>query len=336
MALLDHYLKAVRIYLPATPDKDDILVELAEHLRVKLDERADELGRSLTEFEQEAVLAEHGNPSVVAGRYGASNLGFSFGWQIIGPELFPLYSRILLAQCALIVVVVTAVDVYLQRRLGSPARYLVPMAVQGFIMTTIFACIDRLQRRSRATAGESAGWSFPPPYLQDVPRWQSKAGALCHGLFCAWWIALPVAPVLVFGSAADHLRFGPAWTTFYWPLLMLSLIGLAQRLATWARPEWNWLQSVTRLAINGAAVALVYPILQAYPYVLPVDASHAGAIAGARDISGLIWWSLLTGVGLYWLVNAGFHAYLCVQHLAYARRRRRDPASRSSNRLRLV
>jgi hypothetical protein len=155
-------------------------------------------------------------------------------------------------------------------------------------------------------------------------------------LFCAWWIALPVAPVLVFGSAADHLRFGPAWTTFYWPLLLLSLTGLAQRLATWARPEWNWLQSVTRLAINGAAVALVYPILQAYPYVLPVDASHAGAIAGARDISGLIWWSLLTGVGLYWLINAGFHAFLCVQHLAYARRRRRDPASRTSNRLRLV
>ena len=93
---------------------------------------------------------------------------------------------------------------------------------------------------------------------------------MCHGLFSAWWIALPYAPVLVFGGSADRLQFGSAWTTFYWPLLLLSLTGLAQRLATLAHPEWNWLQSVTRVAINGIAVALLYPLLQAYPYVLPV------------------------------------------------------------------
>jgi hypothetical protein len=330
MTLLDHYLRAVRIYLPAAPEKDDILTELAEHLRAKLEERAAELRRPLTEPEQEAVLAEHGNPSVVAGRYGAGNHGVSFGVQIIGPEMFPLYFRILLAQFAIAIVVVTAVDFYVQNRLGPLARYLVPMAVQTLIMTTVFACIDRFQRRARArgAADQRSAWSFPPPYLQEIPRWQSKAGAVCHGLFIAWWIALPHAPVLVFGSAAERLQFGSAWTTFYWPLLVPSLIGLAQRLATLAHPEWNWLQHVTRLAINGIAVALAYPLLQAYPYVLPVE---PGAEALARGISNLIWWNLFTGVGLYWLITAGFEAYMCMQHLAYARRRRRQPGSRHLN-----
>lgn len=333
MSILDHYLRAVRIYLPATPDKDDIVTELAEHLGLKLDERAHELGRPLTETEQEAVLTKHGNPAVVAGRYGTGTLGFSFGWQIIGPEIFPLYSRILLAQFAIVVVVVTAVDIYVQNRLGSFARYLVPMAVQFVVMTTVFAAIDRLQRRARGAADQSTGWSFPPPYLQEIPRWQSKAGAVCHGLFSAWWIALPHAPVLAFGGNVDRLQFGSAWTTFYWPLLLLSLIGLAQRLVTLAHPEWNWLQHVTRLAINSIAVALVYPILHAHPYVLPVN---PGAVALAQGISNLIWWSLLTGVGLYWLITAGFEACMCMQHLAYARRRRREPASRYPNGLRLT
>lgn len=334
MALLDHYLKAVRIYLPATPEKDDIVAELAGHLRAKLDERAVELQRPLTEPEEEAVLAEHGHPSSVAGRYGTGNLGFAFGWQIIGPELFPLYARILLGQCAIVLVVVTAVELFVQNRLGSIARYLVPMTIQFVIMTVIFSVIERLQRRARR--GGAAGWSYPPPYLQEVPRWQSAAGAVCHGLFLLWWMAVPFAPVLAFGSAADDLQFGAAWTTFYWPLLLLSLTGLAQRLATWAHPEWNWVQSVTRLVINSVAVVLVYPILQAYPYVLPVDAHNGAATAAASAISNGIWWSLLTGAGLYWLIGAAYMAYLCVQHLAYARRRRRQPAPRSSSRLRLI
>ena len=268
MALLDHYLNAIRIYLPNSPEKDDILTELAEHLRLKLDERAEEFRRPLTETEQEAVLAEHGNPAVVAGRYGATKLGFSFGWQIIGPELFPLYVRILLAQFACAIVVVTAIDLFVQMRLGPPSRYLVPMAFQFVVATTIFACIDRLQRR-RGTLQQHSGWSFPPPYLQEVPRWQSAAGAVCLGLVAAWWAALPYAPILVFGSAASRLQFTGAWSTFYWPLLFLLLIGFGQRLATLAHPEWNWLQSFTRLLTNGGAVALVYPILKPIPTCCP-------------------------------------------------------------------
>jgi hypothetical protein len=98
MTLLDHYLRAVRIYLPKGPARTDILNELEEHLRERFAEQEAELGRSLSEIDQEQVLAQFGDPLVVASRYGGRNFGLSFGRQLIGPELFPLYARILLAQ----------------------------------------------------------------------------------------------------------------------------------------------------------------------------------------------------------------------------------------------
>src|SRR5687768_13218551 len=91
MTLLDHYVRAVGIYLPRG-NRDDILSELAEHLQTKLEEREAELGRPVTEAEQQEVLAGHGNPVEVAARYGAINRGLAFGRQIISAETFPAYA----------------------------------------------------------------------------------------------------------------------------------------------------------------------------------------------------------------------------------------------------
>ena len=40
MPLLDHYLRAVRLYLPKGPQQDDIVDEIAEHLTAKLEDEA--------------------------------------------------------------------------------------------------------------------------------------------------------------------------------------------------------------------------------------------------------------------------------------------------------
>ena len=38
MTLLNHYVNAVRMYLPKGPQQEDILSELSEHLQSKMDE----------------------------------------------------------------------------------------------------------------------------------------------------------------------------------------------------------------------------------------------------------------------------------------------------------
>lgn len=322
MALLDHYLRAVRIYLPNSAEKADILSELAEHLHMKIAEREEELGRPLTEVEQEDVLTQHGNPSVVASRYGATNRGFAFGYQIIGPEVFPIYAGVLLLQFTVTIIVVTVIDLWVQMRLGAASRYMVPMSLQFIVSTIIFASIDRFQRAARR-AGERTTWSFPPTYLQPIPRWQSISGAVFLGLSAAWWAAIPFVPELILGGAADRLQLTSAWTAIYWPWLLLLFAGCIQRLVTLTHPEWNWLQPVTRLLTNGLGVVLLYPLLQAFPYVVAVDAGDAASVASALGISNGIWWSLFSGIGLYLLINAAFMAFMCAQHAAFEIRRRR-------------
>jgi hypothetical protein len=87
MMLIDHYLNAVRMYLAPGQPHDDIVNELRENLLSQIEEKEAGLGRPLSEPEQETLLTGHGNPMIVAGRYGATTRNVAFGWQLIGPEL---------------------------------------------------------------------------------------------------------------------------------------------------------------------------------------------------------------------------------------------------------
>jgi hypothetical protein len=75
VALLQEYLNAVRTYLPHGADQQDILTELSAHLQIKLDEREEALGRSLTEDEEAAVLRASGHPHKVAASDGSAHKG---------------------------------------------------------------------------------------------------------------------------------------------------------------------------------------------------------------------------------------------------------------------
>ncbi|MBI1406223.1 MAG: hypothetical protein GC145_08875 [Caulobacter sp.] len=84
MTLLDRYLKAVAAHLPKDM-REDIIAELRDLLLNRFEAKEEELGRALTEDEQEAIIREMGHPLTVAGRYrsGPNHL--------IGPELYPYW-----------------------------------------------------------------------------------------------------------------------------------------------------------------------------------------------------------------------------------------------------
>jgi hypothetical protein len=84
MDLIDRYLNAVAAQLPQD-ERTDIIAELRDLILSRFEAREEELGRTLTEDEQEAILREIGHPLVVAARYrkGPDSL--------VGPELFPYW-----------------------------------------------------------------------------------------------------------------------------------------------------------------------------------------------------------------------------------------------------
>jgi len=94
MELLDRYLVAVGQKLPK-PQRDDIIRELSENILSQFEDKEVELGRPLSEAEQEAILKQVGNPLLVAGRYRQDDRSLTLGRRIIGPALFPFYVKVL-------------------------------------------------------------------------------------------------------------------------------------------------------------------------------------------------------------------------------------------------
>jgi hypothetical protein len=333
MTLLNRYVNAVRMYLPKGPQQEDILSELTEHLQSRIDEEEEALGRPLTEVEQEAMLTRHGNPVLVAERYGAPKRTVAFGWQLIGPELFPLYARILLLNWSVTIVAVPIIRWFgtSMPRLGFWS-FAGPLLVQLVFVTFALTCVDAFQRRARGRASapeRQLNWRFPPTYLQPIPRWQSLVGLVMFGAVTIWWTLVPVAPALMLGSASPSLEFSSSTTTLYWAVLALVIVSTAQRTATFVHPEWNWLQAVTRLFTNSAALVLLYPFAMSFPYVL-VAASAPDPVRAeilAHRINSTMWWLMVGTMSIYWLFNALFHAWLYAQFLRYAGRRRTEQFS---------
>jgi hypothetical protein len=316
MKLLDDYLRAVKMYMPRR--QDDIINELSENLRSQMEERERELGRTLTEVEQEAILNAHGSPMIVAGRYGATGRSVSFGYQFIGPELFPLYVRVLLVAFSIAAVVTVVVARFVPSRPLTPGVFLFPWALQFVVITVIFSLVDFFGRRSRQQ------WSFPPAYLQPLPRWQSAAGFAFFAVVGVWWAMVPYYPSLLLAGAAAILDLAPGWQAFYWPTLLLFLISVVQRSINWVHPEWNWLQPATRLVTNGLGMVMIHFALQTGPFVTAASAATdlPDVDRLARGVNGAIWWTLASGLSVYLFANCVFCAYLMVQQARYWRRQR--------------
>jgi hypothetical protein len=82
MTLAERYLKAVAAQLPKA-NREDIVAELRDAIQTRMEDREEELGRPLTEADEEAVLREFGHPLSVAARYGSGPQ------HVVGPELYP-------------------------------------------------------------------------------------------------------------------------------------------------------------------------------------------------------------------------------------------------------
>ena len=145
-----------------------------------------------------------------------------------------------------------------------------------------------------------------------------------------WWGAVPFQPALMLGSAAGSLRLTRACNRSTAHPAVSSHAGvIVERGVTFARPELNWLQAVTRLATNGLALAMLFPFLQAFPYVTVtaavVDVATANALA--LRINTRIWWQVLMIGGGYWLFWTAFFAWVCAQHAKDLVRRWKEQAA---------
>lgn len=306
MELLDSYLRAVRRYLPRK-HRDDIVAELSDELRQQLDSRAAKLGHTLTDPEQMAVLKEYGDPMTVARRYRTDMRSLTIGWELVGPELFPMYLIFLSLNLLISVAATAGIMIYIHQpvTIGALLR---SAFIQILCVTLTFTILNAIRRKYPQP------WYYPPAELAPmipISRWYSISGLVVWITFTSWWMAIPVFPRLFLGSAAEYLRFAPSWYRFYWPLSLLLLAGIAQRAINFKRPQWTWLLPSARLCINAIALGLQYPMLKSHPYVLVangfLNSAHAAQVGDTFNNS--IYWGLLSWLWIYHLVGAMIYAW---------------------------
>ncbi len=265
--LVDRYLSAVKEQLPRA-QQDDVIAELTENLRAQIEDEEETLGRPLAEDEEAAILKRFGNPMVVAARYRGDSRSVSFGRQLIGPELFPTYLKVLTVNVVITLIVIAAVLLVGGGTVWS-SMYggLVPIAIQFAIVTGIFIYADRRFSRDpdawdphTVEPGDPiTGYGdldsisthlIGPAKTTRVPYTTSllDLGLNAFGLAFLRAIGVP--------ETTGPLAPGPAWAELYVPVTTLFVLGLIGPIVTLIRPTWVEFRVATRALFDAGFAVL--------------------------------------------------------------------------------
>lgn len=316
MQLVDRYLQEVKRYLPAA-ERDDILKELSANILAEMDDRESAAGRPLSEDEQIAILKQQGSPLVVASRYRHDQRNFSFGRVIIGPTLFPMYTKILALNLTITAVVASIVMATLGMPVGFRAL-LLPAFLQFTIITTIFAAIEQSQAKFHVLDSWNPR-ALPP--ARD-PLKISRPGTAVEIFWCIvfvlCWIRVPGAAYAVgylfLGPLVHYLAppsvspllFSPAWQVFYLPILILVLLSTAQHGLNFGFPRWTRNRLFVRAALSSLGLGVVLLLFRAGNVLLVnsevANSSQLAGLAGIINLSvhySLLFAALITAVNIF-------------------------------------
>jgi len=304
--LLERYLQSVKTFLPGK-QQDDILRELSENILSQIEEREAELGRPLTEAEQEDVIKRHGHPIVVAARYGRRQY-------LIGPAVFPFYWLTLRAALLIGLTVRFIVAIVVALASATPAHEIIPalLSVPGVVIpifawvTVAFAvfeiCSSSLNLRIKANWSPR---SLPAAskHLRAIPRTDSVFRIIAGVVFILWWQSVAAAPFLVLGPAADFLAPGPIWTTLHWPILTLMAAGAIEAWVDFVRPYLTTVRARVRLGLHAAGFVLWCFVFRASNWVVIKDgvrdpAHYAFVVQIVNQVLFYCWLAALIIAGL--------------------------------------
>lgn len=299
MNLLERYVHNVKSYLPKSlpeSQRDDIVNELSENIQARMDDREAELGRPLTEGEQEAILHEYGHPMIAAGRYQTNQEArVVFGRQLIGTTLFPFYLRTLwiVVTISLAIYAVTVVALAISGNAvtvgGIITSVMMQLAIQFAVITGIFAAVDSYLPTMEWSA---KSLSVPVPQAPAsarqgarVPRMESLGEIVGIVVLVGWfWFAFD-RPFLLFGPALADYQLGPVWQQVAIPTLLVLAVSVAQAVVNLFRPEWVRMKRVVRVLTDIAALGIVGYLLQAGAgqWVVAANGSSASALSSVNE-----------------------------------------------------
>jgi hypothetical protein len=303
MTPLERYFKGLSKLLPAE-QREDILRELSEDIRSEMEDKESELGHPLTEEEQLLILKRRGNPLKVAAGYTNNKGTLAFGPQLIGPVLFPFYTRVLRFNLGLTFVIVGAIFGALSLS-GQPVRagdlfsnVLLQLFVQLAAVTIIFMLVEKYlshqpaewdAREFEKTLQASIRDRIDKKIrlqMREVSRFDSISVLIASGVALLWIQSLWAKPFLIFGPAALVITFAPVWHRVYLPIVFIMLASIVRACINLAQPNWVRFRDFAALILDAAALAVVYILMFAHTWVVPV--ASLAADSGAQRYAATV------------------------------------------------
>jgi hypothetical protein len=269
MDLVDRYLQAVKLWLPAR-QRNDIAAELAEDIRSEIEEKESGLGRPLETAEVEAILKRRGRPIVAASRFGPQR-------SLIGPTLFPIYVTALKALSIPFVVLWMVRWVYLFAtspavRAESPVTWVTHASAAfwstGLLIfggiTLLFTGLEQVQRRTHFLESWSPRNLTPVRDAGRIQRSSSVTDFALQVAFGLWWVR-PRAFISLESPHGAALSAGETWERLhgglYLPVLLLSLVMAGLALVNLVRPYWTPFRAYARAATHWATALIASVVL---------------------------------------------------------------------------
>jgi hypothetical protein len=283
MELLERYLQAVRFWLPRK-QQDDIVEELREDIRTRIEDRESSLGRPLTEDELLALLQQTGNPMLVAGRYQKQG-------SLIGPALFPIYKYVL--KVVALGYLLPWILVWLGLLIFSPSYrahhsglhlfdawtsfWSVSLTLFGLV-TAVFALLERCQSRlDYFRKWDPRKLPRRPLRKQWVSRIESIFGLVFSVFFIFCWFSLPRFGHFLSDQAGGAVTLNPALRNYYLLPLIPTLVLLAQQCINLIRPLWTWVRSSFMPLSDLMVLGILAAIAGHQPYLLLVEGAADSA-----------------------------------------------------------
>lgn len=318
MTQVDRYLETVGMFLPDR-QKDDILNELSDAIRSRIEDMEAELGRPLSDAEQSDVLKTYGHPMSVASRYRPDTGGrLVFGKELIGPALFPLYVRVL----GISLLIALAVQIVLTITLQLPndstfSRLVVQAVMQSAAVTAIFALIQRAAKESPERwewlTGASAAIAPTSKQLR-ISRLESAVQIVLMTIF----IIITNRVLLDPEAGIGPFRLAPIWHTLYWPFIVLMAAGIVQSAISFVKPDWVRLQAATQVGFEVVSLTLIGLLLAAGSWVTLVTPAAATAAEAQKLAEIAVYMDQFFLIGL--VISVAISIYQLVQNVRRYRR----------------
>jgi len=311
MDLVDSYVNAVAKGLPEE-QRGDIIGELSEDIRSEMDERQKELGRPLTEDEQESLLKKRGNPWLLASRFRQDQRSVSFGRQIIGPVLYPFYVKVLSFNLGLTFLIVGVI--FLALRLAGQQISVGDMVstctlqffIQFGVVTLIFSLVEKhltkhpdrwhikgmggkfrldlnIERDFQVQMGQvRMGQARMGSQRREVSRFESVSVIVALAVSLVWWSSVQSHPFLIFGPAAALFNLAPIWHQIYFPIVVLTDLEIVRAIINLVRPDWTKFRAIARVILQAGGLAVMWFAMKAGSWVTVANPAADGAAKFAQ------------------------------------------------------